>query len=144
MSRLRPVYGTRFYLLLPERPVRQPGELLRRLQLAAELWGEAYGYFDGEFHRLAAALLYRYLAGEDEFYSEDPRAWYYGALAESYPGIVDRTAYSRRGVEVYIGDIRIRKVKVYCGPRECWGYTMFDATRETELQQYGQPHGNSP
>jgi len=139
MSRLRPVYGTRFYLLLPERPVRQPGELLRRLQLAAELWGEAYGYFDEEFHRLAAALLYKHLANEDEFYSEDPRAWYYGVLAESYPGIIDRISYGRRGIVIYIGSVRIKKMKVYCGARECWGYSLSDVTREV-----GQPCDNPP
>jgi len=120
------------YVLIPRKAYspQQVEEALSRIRQAVELWRYAYG--TDRHHALdevVAAILHRTLS-KDEYYHESPLEWYHGVLVEEY-GLADEVKYDRKGVIFRIGDVKIRKVKLYCHDRECYGYMHISALERT-------------
>jgi len=111
------------YVLIPRRAYspQQVEESLSRIRQAVELWRYAYG--TDRHHVLdevVAAILYRTLS-RSEYYHESPLEWYHGVLTEEY-NLAEEVKYDRRGVIFRIGNVKIKKVKLYCHDHECYGY----------------------
>jgi len=116
------------YVLIPRRAYspQQVEEALSRIRQAVELWRYAYG--TDRHHALdevVAAILHRTLS-RDEYYHESPLEWYHGVLVEEY-NIADEVRYGRKGTVFRIGDVKIRRVRLYCHDHECYGYMRIKA-----------------
>jgi len=116
------------YVLIPRRAYspQQIEESLSRIRQAVELWRYAYGTDrHHDLDEMVAAILYKALS-RNEYYYESPLEWYHGVLTEEY-NLAEEVKYDRKGVIFRIGDVKIRKVKLYCHDRECYGYMRINA-----------------